>query len=576
MASSIFIPDMVDDTPNGVFASQPNRAVLPVIVATTDPERKTATNTIRKDLVVVACASARELNFAFDSSVLAPEAQAWFTSLVQLLGRHLGSPMSLFGHADPTGDPVYNKSLSERRARSVFAVMVRDPAIWEDLFRNQQGAAGDNWGTKSLQLMLEALGRQPGNLDGTMDERTRQAIRELLGLPPGLPVASTTAIRKEVFLRYMDFLRNGKDGKTVFPSLGDADFLGRGKQKGTLQGCSEFNPQFLLGRQEQTGMETGGDEGKSSRDAANEPNRRVVVYLFAKGTRIDTAKWPCPSAAQGIQGCVDRFWSNGKPRKNTQFEDHRRRFGRSVPADRRTLAPPNPTLAEAMGNEETTFACRFYHGIALHSPCERDVKMWVLQLMVDALTVVKPNQPVRATKVPLANRRFVATIGTSADAPVIRGKTTVNGMVGLPFFDDNLRLQIKVDAYADPGGTPEPVTTLDSEEFPDEHQFVILRLDAGFLRRLRGPRDGDPGFDPDFDLDVAEPTQAERDLAALQRLYNLGYGPDDTGGARFGNWEAKDRKAAIERFQQDNAPALKVTGTLDEPTITKLFDEHGS
>ena len=38
MASSIFIPDMVDETPNGIFASQPNRAVLPVIVATSSSD----------------------------------------------------------------------------------------------------------------------------------------------------------------------------------------------------------------------------------------------------------------------------------------------------------------------------------------------------------------------------------------------------------------------------------------------------------------------------------------------------------------------------------------------------------
>src|SRR5690606_26471025 len=135
-----------------------------------------------------------------------------FGKLAGVIARHPGSPMSVFGHADPTGDPSYNKILSERRARSVFAVMTKNTDIWEDLFRNQQGASGDDWGTRSLQMMLDALGHQPGNMDGKMDERTREAIRELLGLPPGTPVNSTTAIRKEIFARYMDFLRAGEDG----------------------------------------------------------------------------------------------------------------------------------------------------------------------------------------------------------------------------------------------------------------------------------------------------------------------------------------------------------------------------
>lgn len=580
MASGIFIPDMVDETPSGILASQANRGVLPVIVATTDASRKAAHNRIRKDLTVVACANFKELNFAFDSSVIRPEARDWFAALARIIRRHPGSPMSLFGHADPTGDPFYNKHLSERRARSVFAVLARDETIWEDLFRNKGVATGDDWGTQSLQIMLAALGPDPGQ-SGTLDQPTKEAIRALLGLPPGAPVNSTTAVRKEIFLRYMDFLRTPppkqppEKDDPPFPDLGDVDFLGRGKQKGTVQGCSEFNPQFLLGRKELAGMNAGGDEGKESRDAANEPNRRVVVYLFAKGTRIDVDKWPCPSAAQGIQRCIDHFWSDGKKRKDTQFEEHRRRFGREVRPDRRVLAPPNPTLAEQLGREETTFACRFYHGIALHSPCERDVKMWVLQLMVDGVRVAKPGQPATSgTKVPLANRRFVATVGTSADAPVIRGRTTVNGVIGLPFFDDNLRLELKVDAFTDAAATPEPVTTLDSEEFPDEHRFVPIRLDAGQLRRLRGRRDGDIAFDPDFDLEIPEPGPEERDLGALQRLYNLGYGPDDTGGARFGNWDDADRKAAIEQFQRDQK--LDVTGTLDEPTLNALFEEHGS
>jgi len=575
MPSSIYVPDMIDENPNGIFAAHPNRAMLPVIVAPTTDARSAAHNTIRKDFVVVACANLKEYNFAFDSSVVEPRARDGFIALARLLARYPKCPMSLFGHADPTGEETYNKWLSERRARAIYAVMIRDPDIWEQLYRDQQGAPGDNWGLRSLQLMLDGMGFMPGNYDGKMDDRTRDAIRECLGLPPLAPVGNTAAIRKAIFERYMDWLRTDPVGKVTFPGLGPDDFLGGAKQKATLQGCSEFNPQYLLGRVELKGMEAGGDEGKAARNAAFEPDRRVVIYLFAQGTKIDPKKWPCPAAAQGIQGCIDRLWSNGNDRRKKLFENHRRRFGRSVKPERRELVPPNPLVAETLGNEETTFGCRFYHGVAVHSPCERDIKMWVLQLLVDSVKVVKPSGSSKsAEKVPLANRRFAATIGTSPDAPVIRGRTTINGVIGLPYFDDHVAILLKVDAYADLGLAKPPNTSTDSQAEAAERDFVTIKLDAGELKRLRVRGPDDVGYDADFDLEEPPPTEDEVHLAALQRLYNLGYGPDDTGGREFGNWDDKDREAAFSQFQRDHPP-LKVTGKLDPDTRRVLFDEYG-
>jgi hypothetical protein len=581
MANAIHVPDIVDENPNGIFAEHPIRATLPVIVAPTTADRKAATNTVRRDFVVLACANFKEYNFAFDSSVVEPRAREGFASLARMIRRHPGDPMSLFGHADPTGEPGYNKWLSERRARSIFAVLMNDASIWEQLYKDPQGAPGDKWGVKSLQLMLTGLGREPGE-SGKMDDPTKDAIRDLLVLPPLTPVADTAPIRKAIFEKYLEFLRSDPDPKDPqpFPELGPDDFVGKGKQKGTFQGCSEFNPQFLLGKEELDGMEKGGDEGKESRNAANEPNRRVVLFFFSKDSQVNLKKWPCPAAAQGIQGCVDRFWSNGKDRKGRLFTRHRRRFGRSVKPEHRLLEPPNPALAVELGKEETTFACRFYHGVALRSPCERDLQMWVLQVMIDGPTVIKANQsPPAATKVPLAKRRFVAKVGDAADAAVIRGTTTVNGVIGLPLFDRDTAITLKIDAYIALGAAsqPEPPEThLDPEAFPDEHRFVTLRLDGGNLKRIRKRGIDSTGFDPDFDLDETDPDQVEQDLGVLQRLYNLGYGSDDAGGRTFGNWTPADRKRFIESYQRDHRPPLDITGTVDDKTLQVLFDDYGS
>ena len=436
---------------------------------------------------------------------------------------------------------------------------------------------------RSLQMMLVALG---SSLDPTekFDKDTQDAVRALLGLGATTPVVNNAPTRALIFERYMDFLRGAPSANPPFPNLTPNDFLGRGKQKATLQGCSEFNPQLLMSKTQQDEFDKDKDL-KDTRDAANEPNRRIVIYLFAKGTVINPTLWPCPAAVEGQQACIKRQWSNGKDRRATLFDEHRRRFGREVRPEKRVLTPPKPDLADELGKEEKTFGCRFYHGIALHSPCERDLKLWAIQLLVDVPTPFNPSGNSKsADKIPLANKRFVATIGTTADAPVVRGSTSDRGFVALPLLDPKVSVTLKVDAFASlappkpppgPLDPPPPDTpTSDSARFDDEDQFVTLQFDAGALTPIR-KRDKDSlQFDDDFDSDSAEPTTAERELAAMQRLYNLGFGSDDTGSANFGNWTPADRKRFVEQFQRDQG--LTVTGVVDKPTTDALFVAHGS
>jgi hypothetical protein len=82
---------------------------------------------------------------------------------------------------------------------------------------------------------------------------------------------------------------------------------------------------------------------------------------------------------------------------------------------------------------QNTFGCRFYHGIAVGSACERDLKVWLVRLTVFA----KPNDNVRrkraeanqVKRVPLANARYVVTAGETKDAAIIRGTTTDDGVL---------------------------------------------------------------------------------------------------------------------------------------------------
>ncbi len=307
MASTIYIPDMVEENPNGIFATQPNRASLPVLVAPTTSDRAAAHNLIRQELVIVACANLKEYNFQFDSSVVLAKARNGFSSLGKLIAKHQGAPLSIFGHTDPEGPIPYNQSLSERRAKAIFAVLVRDALIWDTLFTKTEGAAGDDWAKHgAIEEMVTALGETPGPTKPGLDPATQDAIRRLLTLPPKAPV-NNAGVRKQLFERYMDFLRDGADGKDKFPVLGVDDFLGKGKQRGTLQGCSKFNPQLLLKKDDQDRFDQDqSKETKDERDTKNENNRRVVIYFFAKGSVIDPNLWPCPTAAMGPGNCEAR------------------------------------------------------------------------------------------------------------------------------------------------------------------------------------------------------------------------------------------------------------------------------
>lgn len=592
------VPDLIDDSTVGIFAVHAVRATLPVLVAPTTDDAPAAFNTIREPLVTIGCANLPDDHFAFDSSVLSANSIEGFKKFGSLLRRNPTAPAALFGHADPEGKDLYNKFLSERRARAVYAALRRDVAMWEALFENPEGAAGDVWGTRSIQIMLEALGDFDGAPDGKDGPPTRAAIEQFqskhLSESPGPKGVNSVAFRKVLFKAYMDFLcRRPATGPATKPEvletyeMAPTDFIshGEGKLRGDFQGCSLFNPQLILSQSELDALSDDAGESKEARHAAHAPDRRVIIFLFRPGTQIDPARWPCPRASEGVQGCIDRFWSDGKERKGTHFTDHRRRFGGRVPLSQAVLAPPNPDLAVRMARAETTFACRFYHGLAVGSACERDLKVWLVRLMVYA----KPDDNVKRKKVeanqvkrvPLAGARYVVTAGETKDAAVVRGTTTDDGVMMIPLFDEEANMVLKVDAYealfgpvfkpADAVPPPAGATT-DPDAFPDEDDFLQIRLGGGALVRvLKKGADQDPDFDPDD----PPPLRTESDLGAKQRLFNLGFGP-----RFFADFGPDELSAAVKAFKQEQAATDKerndATSELDDATRARLVQVHGS
>jgi hypothetical protein len=342
---------------SGIFGSFPDLAGSFVPVG---PATESQANRITTPLIPKACWKLEESHFEFDSSFVLPLSLTFDTGrLKALLDLHPNSILSVFGHADPVGRDEYNKTLSGRRALAIYALLVRDIAIWQELYDIHDTSGRDEWGLRSIQIMLNRVlpeGRAAklgGNVDGVMDEPTRTKLDEFQSLAPvprtpfGPPrehrVDKTTF--RALAKAYMDAICT--DDENVPFQLKKSDFLARGEDsglKGDVQGCGEFNPLLILSQSRQRTLE---DPARhKDRNKANQPSRRVMILFFRPGSRVDPARWPCPRTKEGPSACRKRF-----------FSDFQRRVANG-PEDRE------------FEKTKDTFACRFYHRMVRASPCE--------------------------------------------------------------------------------------------------------------------------------------------------------------------------------------------------------------
>jgi hypothetical protein len=185
-------------------------------------------------------------------------------------------------------------------------------------------------------------------------------MRTALKLPEK---GKTTAVqRQSLFLQYMNFLcvDDQLAAFQVDPKAGFLGAQGDALGKGDYQGCSEFNPILLVSRADQKKFEQQKDH--TERDAANAPNRRVMVLLFRPGSKITPSLWPCPRAKEPTAACRKRFFSDGEKRRTNQ--ENKREFK----------------------DKEDTFACRFYQRLVTRSPCERADKPPLIVALFDTHT----------------------------------------------------------------------------------------------------------------------------------------------------------------------------------------------
>lgn len=196
-------------------------------------------------------AKAFVVHFRFDKSFVEP----CMRGVLRQVAKHaLDNPrdkLVIVGHTDKTGSDKYNQSLSERRARSVFAYLTsgRDPAAsnaeW-NLLRQQRPPAvvttiGDTWGVYQYQYILQALGFYPGVVDGDHRNITNdavQAFRQAKGLPAGTTVDDPT---------WEALIRSYFEQDAAIMKLGETQLLpnaSSGCDGGALKwlGCGEESP----------------------------------------------------------------------------------------------------------------------------------------------------------------------------------------------------------------------------------------------------------------------------------------------------------------------------------------------
>ena len=256
-------------------ARSERRPARPLDIAAA-PATGTETNTIRLPLLTVACWRMDDARFAFNSSFIMPTAQKELALLRQVVEANPGSPLSIFGHADPTGDDAYNKRLSGRRARAVFGALTRDTGIWESLFKDPGSEEG--WGTEAIQVMLDALGVSPGAIDGKEGPKTTAAVKQFQqdnGL--GADGKAGPDTRAKLFEKYMDFICTarfeGDDqaGREGLPGRRD-----RPERQGRLPGLQRVQPGARVLEGRGGGVSEGGREGTARHRQPPEPPRDGV------------------------------------------------------------------------------------------------------------------------------------------------------------------------------------------------------------------------------------------------------------------------------------------------------------
>jgi hypothetical protein len=411
-------------------------------------------------------------------------------------------------------------------------MLTRRTEVWEDLYTNGgkfAQSAGEVWGTRSIQVMLNALPADdfgapdpsgddspdlPLKIDGKLGSKTRERVRRFQagskGTAAGLKADGDPgpATRKVLFLAYMDLVCVDASGRPfkVDPKQGFLGGQADSAGKGDFQGCGEFNPLLLFSKADKQRFDAAKD--KTERNVANSENRRVMVLLFRPGATVSTDFWPCPRAKEGTAACIKRFWSDGEKRRSNGDEE--RKFEQ----------------------KQDTFACRFYHRLVTNSPCETILEIVQIRLF-DALARPLPFAPCVVT-VPGKEPQPDRASGPLPDSAPNEDAKKQDAFVTIR----NLK-------------TPAVVNVKWSPAQPEDGPGSPLPDKAARFE-----------FEMNVVVDIPEDKPEE---ASLTRLTNMGYvrGPSRTDDIR-----------EFQRDYKPRFPEIEIDGTLNAATQEAIQEVH--
>lgn len=111
-----------------------------------------------------------DITFGFNSDAVKPQFLAHIGDLARTLNRYPNLSITVVGHADAIGSDGYNQALSERRARSVGAVLMDDGVAYRRIAASGRGewepvaTNSTDWGraqNRRVEIHLKKGDREP-------------------------------------------------------------------------------------------------------------------------------------------------------------------------------------------------------------------------------------------------------------------------------------------------------------------------------------------------------------------------------------------------------------------------------